>query len=182
MTSVRVQSVVLGASLCLGVLDVVWLDHQLAPRVLASTSEAPSATPAAPAPAPEPARVVAPPRPMPAPPAPAEPLAVPSEPVYFASASAELDDTARARLREIVERAGTGATFLLEGHADRRGEADFNAELGRHRAEAVRDHLGELGVANARTRAVSLGELRASAHGALWRDRRVEIQITGGSR
>lgn len=183
MTSVRVQSVVLGASLCLGVLDVVWLDLRLAPRVLASTDEAPS--PAAIAPAPSAMAAVVEPEAIvePAPPPPSEPLvALASEQVYFASTSAELDDTARARLHQVVEHAATGAAFLLEGHADHRGEYDFNLELGRRRAETVRDHLVELGVARTRIRAVSYGEMRARARDALWRARRVEIQITGGSK
>lgn len=182
MASVRVQSVVLGASLGLGVLNLVWLDLALAPHVLASTDAASSSV--APTPASAPAVVVAPARAVVVePPAPAAPLVtLASEQVYFASTSAALDDTARACLQGIVEHADAGATFLLEGHADRRGEHDFNFELGRRRAEAVRDHLGELGVARARIRAVSHGEMQAGARDALWRDRRVEIQITGGSR
>ncbi len=48
--------------------------------------------------------------------------------------------------------------LLIEGHTDSRGSDDFNRELSRQRAEAVRMALMQAGVAGERLRAQGLGE------------------------
>lgn len=103
------------------------------------------------------------------------------ERVYFATGSAVLGAKARRALRDLVESAGADAVFALEGHADYRGGEAFNRSLSRRRAIAVARYLEKLGVATARVRVTFVGEDHASGERELWRDRRVEIQINGGS-
>lgn len=212
MPTVLAQRLVLGASLGLGVLDVAWLDLALAPRVLARTGEPQdiAAQPAvARAAEVTPPRVADVPPPAPAvtealPPAPAaagEPAPandVPSSPradeperpareqideqVYFASMRAELDDRARATLDALVHDAPDDATFVLGGHADYRGEEAYNKKLSRRRADAVAGYLAERGIARQRIRIGYLGEEAPHPPDELWRDRRVDIQISRGPR
>jgi len=204
MASVTALRAILGASLGLGAIDVLWLDMVLAPKVVDAEPHAPAARLAAvpPAPTPDPAPVPAvaaaePPTVAPAPPvepAPAEPApavepppAPPPEPppapdtaqVYFETRSAELDSDARANLDLL---AGQPGTFVLEGHADARGRERFNDALSRDRALAVQAYLVERGVDAARIEVRYVGEDAAVRRGELWRDRRVDIEITGGPR
>ena len=104
------------------------------------------------------------------------------EQVFFASMRAELGDDARTTLAAAVRQAPDGATYLLAGHADYRGEETYNRKLGLRRAQAVAAHLVELGVARERVRIGYIGEERPNAPDELWRDRRVDIQISGGPR
>jgi outer membrane protein OmpA-like peptidoglycan-associated protein len=221
MPSVTALRALLGASLGLGAIDLLWIDLALAPKVLeaepapamAAVTPAPpppAVTPtpapaAAPAPAPTPAPAPAAPEPdvaiTPAadppadppadpsadpptdPPAdpPVDPPAVTTETVYFATRSDDLDTDARATLDALAARAGT---FTLEGHADMRGRERFNEALSRRRALAVQSYLAERGVDADRIDVRYVGEDAATAadDGELWRDRRVDIQITGGPR
>ena len=47
---------------------------------------------------------------------------------------------------------------LIEGHCDERGTTDYNVELGKRRAQAVKDYLIDLGVTESRIRIVSYGK------------------------
>ena len=92
----------------------------------------------------------------------------------------------RAEARPVIE---SHARFLqankqrkanLEGHTDERGGREYNLALGQKRAEAVRQALTLLGVADAQIEAVSYGKEKPAAHGASEADyaknRRVEIR------
>jgi peptidoglycan-associated lipoprotein len=46
----------------------------------------------------------------------------------------------------------------VEGHADSRGTNEYNLALGERRAQAVRTHLGTLGITSERVRVLSLGK------------------------
>jgi peptidoglycan-associated lipoprotein len=79
---------------------------------------------------------------------------------FFALDSAELSETARAAIQKNSEfmKKRTGATILIEGHADSRGTNEYNLALGERRADVVRDYLVGLGVDTNRISIVSKGE------------------------
>lgn len=135
----------------------------------------------APAPPAAPAPETVPNRPPPPPPAPAtnptpttptedelfakETLAQLNErrplgPVLFGYDSVELNETARALLQKHMEFLKRWPTtkIVVEGHADSRGTNEYNLALGENRADAVRDYLVSLGLANDRVTVVSKGE------------------------
>jgi outer membrane protein OmpA-like peptidoglycan-associated protein len=178
MASSTALRMMLGASLGLGAFDLLLIDVALAPEVVADSVVSPRFTPqdpllavvatgtAAPlAPAPEPVAVVA-----------ASPVV--KSHVYFKTMSATLDGTARVALDAL---AVTGATIVLEGHADERGDDGYNTKLSRKRALAVQRYLVERGAERERIKVRFAGEDGADDPD-LWRDRRVDIQITGGPR
>ena len=138
-----------------------------------------------PPPAPQPAPVekptVAPPPPPPAPPpapapTPERPLTEDEifakktaeeltkerwlKPVFFAYDSIALSEEARGILQKNVEnlKKRTSIKVLVEGHADSRGTNEYNLALAERRADAVRDYLVSLGVAQDRVAIVSKGE------------------------
>ena len=145
--------------------------------VSACGKKAPETPAPAPAPPPE-TKPTTPPPPPPPPPPPAAPPKVPTEDeiyqsmpfeeiakkylsdVFFAYDSVELTEQSRATLQkdaEFMKRRPT-ATLLIEGHADSRGTNEYNLALGERRADAVRDYLVSLGVAENRLTIVSKGE------------------------
>ena len=74
--------------------------------------------------------------------------------------------------------------ILIEGHCDTRGTTEYNLELGKKRAMAVRDALVALGVSDERMSWVSMGESAPvdpgqtqEAHG---KNRRVQFRIKAG--
>jgi peptidoglycan-associated lipoprotein len=92
----------------------------------------------------------------------------------------------RADARPVIE---NHARFLqankqrkanLEGHTDERGGREYNLALGQKRAEAVRQALSLMGVAESQLEAVSYGKEKPSAQGSneadLAKNRRVEIR------
>ena len=92
----------------------------------------------------------------------------------------------RADARPVIE---NHARFLqankqrkanLEGHTDERGGREYNLALGQKRAEAVRQALTLLGVADSQLEAVSYGKEKPAAMGSseadLAKNRRVEIR------
>lgn len=171
MPSVIALRAILGACLGIGALDLVWINVALAPQwmqrgpvpIVAAAQPEVTATPIEPVPGPT-----------------IEPIAAaPSgESVYFTTMSTELDPKARTSLERVVEQGRAGAVIGLEGHADYRGDEALNQTLSKDRAGAVRNYLVRRGVPRSRIRVGYVGEARAS--GELWRDRRVDIQITGG--
>lgn len=72
-----------------------------------------------------------------------------------------------------------GRDLLLVGHADPRGEEDYNMALGGRRAESVRGALHSLGVDKSRMDVSSRGELEATGSDTeSWaKDRRVDIKL-----
>lgn len=208
MPSVIALRVLLGAGLGLGALDLVWINASLAPRLVASEPapaseavpetaiEAPDNAPAAAietagtdtptieapeAPAAAPSVSHAPPGPD-ADEVANEPLtdAVELRRVYFDTGSATLRSTARKALARLAAAAGPNATFVLEGHADYRGDERLNQSLSADRAREVQRHLIQLGIDPGRIRVGYAGEGNETHE--LWRDRRVDIEITGGTR
>jgi outer membrane protein OmpA-like peptidoglycan-associated protein len=183
MASTLVLRALLGAGLGLGALDLAWLNLDVMPRLIAPGEAAiPEPTPRLPE------RVVTAPQPPPEQPSPESPPIEQPAPiamktsVYFGTRSVSLDSEARETLEHFVSRAGAAGQFVLEGHADHRGDESTNRELSKHRARAVGAALERLGVAGSRVRIGFVGERAASANDELWRDRRVDIQITGGQR
>ncbi len=64
----------------------------------------------------------------------------------FKFGAAELPDTAKARIDQLVEELKAnpqGAYFEIEGHTDNTGAAEINYKLGLERAEAVKRYLYE---------------------------------------
>ena len=138
--------------------------------------EPPPAAPTAPAPA------ETKPTPPPAPPPPPAPAAQPAAPtedelfaketleqlnerkplgdVFFAYDSTQLSEEARATLQKNLQFLNRWKTtkIMIEGHADSRGTNEYNLALGESRADAVRDYLVSLGLANERVTIVSKGE------------------------
>lgn len=179
MASTLALRMLVGTTLGLGVLDLVWLDLELAPRLVgAAPAPVPVDTPAPVAPPVPPA--------IPAPAAEPPPLEVAPIPrvesVYFASVSAEIAPAAREVLAVIAQTA-TGDIVVI-GHSDHRGDPELNQALRLRRALAVRDHLALLGVSSDRVHARSAEAAAPTDDPEMWRDRRVEIHyaITGGSR
>jgi peptidoglycan-associated lipoprotein len=67
----------------------------------------------------------------------------------------------------------------LVGHADNRGEEDYNMLLGQKRADNVKGAIISLGMSAAKTLTTSRGELDASGSDeSTWaKDRRVDIVL-----
>jgi outer membrane protein OmpA-like peptidoglycan-associated protein len=83
---------------------------------------------------------------------------IPSD-VLFAESSAELDDSARERLRELATQlAESSGTIVVDGHTDLLGDDASNMRLGEERAGAVATLLVDLGVPAARIEVASFGE------------------------
>lgn len=107
--------------------------------------------------------------------------------IYFDVNKADVKPTMRARLTEI---AGALAKVprqrvLIEGHTDSDGSNEYNLELSRLRAQAVRSLLVAGGVAPERIEASGYGETRpvgtnASPAGKA-QNRRVELVLEGGA-
>ena len=172
MPSVTALRAILGASLGLGAIDVVWIDAVLAPRIVDAAAPARRATPPAPAP-------VAVPRDAPRAAQTVPTSLVTQERVYFATGSAGLDPAARATLDWLASHPGR---FALEGHADARGRDRLNRDLSSARASAVAAYLAERGVERARIIVDYVGEAEAVASDEPWRDRRVDVHLIGGPR
>lgn len=105
--------------------------------------------------------------------------------VYF-----ELDSyTVRAQDRSVIEAharqlsANKNRKLILEGHTDEQGGREYNLALGQKRADAVRQALRVLGVAEAQMESVSYGEEKPADQGqdeqAFARNRRVEFKYQG---
>lgn len=71
------------------------------------------------------------------------------------------------------------AKILLQGHSDEKGSAKYNFDLGKRRAEAVKNAFSDHGVKKAQLATVSFGNAQASQdcpdEACRKRDRRVDI-------
>ena len=103
--------------------------------------------------------------------------------VYFRTEESGLDDITAQRLSQIAALLEDleGFAVVVEGHADARGEVEFNDQLSEQRAAAVRDILLEGGVAAKRITMRAAGETQAIADegdvDALALERRVNLTI-----
>ncbi len=96
---------------------------------------------------------------------------------HVASSKAVVDAMAR------YLRGQTGVEIVVEGHSDLGGDEAENVRLSRARAEFVAQGLRRRGV-TAPIRAVGRGSsepLVAANHRELWRNRRIEVRVLGGS-
>ena len=107
------------------------------------------------------------------------------EEINFATNRSVLTDgfPSLLRLAELLEQ-HPGYRVKLEGFADSIGAAGYNMNLGRRRAEAVRDFLVKYGARTGQIEIGSGGEQRPAADNARrtgrWINRRVEITVTDG--
>jgi outer membrane protein OmpA-like peptidoglycan-associated protein len=106
-----------------------------------------------------------------------------------------LFDTAQATLKAGADRTlDRLAAFMMEypqrqvaieGHTDARGSDEYNRDLSKRRADAVRDALVDRGIQSQRIRSVGLGEAYPVAGndsaGGMQQNRRVEIVISDES-
>ena len=95
--------------------------------------------------------------------------------VQFYEGSTRLTLAAQLQLNEVVEVMGIHGRLrvVCTGHADVKGDRAATLVLSKRRAETVRTHLLESGVASTRVVLNYFGEERAQNRGAL--DRRVEV-------
>ena len=76
---------------------------------------------------------------------------------------------------KLLKHAYNGSTVLIEGHCDERGTGEYNLELGKRRAQAVRAYLVDLGVDESRIQIASYGKERpfcAASTPACWQQNR----------
>ncbi len=103
--------------------------------------------------------------------------------IRFDYDSARLSDEAQRTLAENADWLldHPSVRILVEGHCDERGTVEYNLALGEERARAVRDYLGELGVAADRMRIISYGKefpLDPAHTEAAWRqNRRAHLEV-----
>jgi len=101
--------------------------------------------------------------------------------VYFRTDSTNIDEDMRSRIERLdgLLNDYPEVQLHLEGHADRRGSADYNRELSRKRAESVHAALVEAGINSSRIHRHAYGESAAerpeSDREGLIFDRRVNI-------
>lgn len=102
----------------------------------------------------------------------------------FAFDSADVQPEAATALdalaRCFVSGPGKGKGMKLIGHADQRGETEYNLALGQRRAGSIAEFLAKKGVESARMSTSSKGEFEASGTDEEgWaRDRKVEIILS----
>ena len=80
--------------------------------------------------------------------------------VYFEFDQYNLDNEDRATLRANADwlKKNPSARVQIEGHCDERGTNEYNLALGAKRAQAAKDYLVSLGVAENRLSTISYGE------------------------
>ena len=113
----------------------------------------------------------------------AQPGAMPAGPriVYFDYDSFIIKPEFQALIETNARfiKAGKAHKVVIEGHTDERGGREYNLALGQKRAEAVRNALGLLGVADGQVEAVSFGKEKPAVAGsdeaAMAQNRRAEI-------
>ncbi|MBK1690928.1 MotY family protein [Ectothiorhodospira mobilis] len=104
--------------------------------------------------------------------------------VQFDFDEARLRETARPTLEQALQRLRENprTRLVLGGHADAQGEMDYNRDLSRERAAAVRDWLADQGVDPGRMEMRVFGEswpLEAASEEEAWaRSRRVDLWWT----
>lgn len=113
----------------------------------------------------------------------AEACGISESEAYFAYNSSRLSDSADSLLSRLATcfTSGplAGRTMSLVGHADPRGEEDYNLVLGGRRADNVAAALVKKGLAEEQAKTTSRGEQEArGTDEASWaQDRRVEVLL-----
>ncbi|MEO5987442.1 MAG: OmpA family protein [Candidatus Eisenbacteria bacterium] len=102
--------------------------------------------------------------------------------VYFALDSDAIDEGAQAALDGNVRvLKSTTGDFVVEGHCDDRGTAEYNQSLGERRAKAVQQYFADQGIALSRMSVVSYGKDRPAVEGSdehAWsKNRRAEFSL-----
>jgi OOP family OmpA-OmpF porin len=107
------------------------------------------------------------------------------EGVNFGTNSAEILPSGQIRLDRVVDRLReeSAVKVVIEGHTDSRGDAGYNMDLSRKRAQSVKDYLVAKGIAADRLRVVGLGETQPVADNATEegqaQNRRVVLKVEG---
>ena len=105
--------------------------------------------------------------------------------VYFDFDKYDLKPEARERLSKNADFMKQNPGFLVEiqGHCDERGTNDYNIALADRRANAAREYMLTLGVAENRLKTVSFGEEKPTCtdhnESCWWRNRRGEFHLAG---
>lgn len=104
--------------------------------------------------------------------------------VLFPSNESTLLPGAMVKLNEVADaliKGNPDSNIVVEGHTDSQGKRDYNMDLGRKRADAVRDQLVQRGVAADRIKSVGIGPDRPVAENTTAEgranNRRVEIIV-----
>ena len=107
--------------------------------------------------------------------------------VMFESNKSTLFPGAREKLNDVAEaltQQDPESQIVVEGHADSRGDDQYNMELSQERAESVREYLVSQGIDANRIRAKGYGETRPIADNSSpegrANNRRVEIVVQQG--
>ncbi|MBX3263123.1 MAG: DUF4398 and OmpA-like domain-containing protein [Labilithrix sp.] len=107
--------------------------------------------------------------------------------VLFRSNESTLLPAAMVKLNEVADaliKGNPDSNITVEGHTDSQGKRDYNVELGKKRADAVRDQLVARGVAADRIKSVGVGPDRPVADNKTAEgranNRRVEIIVEPG--
>jgi peptidoglycan-associated lipoprotein len=115
-------------------------------------------------------------------------------PVYFAFDEAEIraeDYPVLDRFAEVISQYYPSSLITVEGFTDPAGDAEYNLQLGKRRAEAVKTYLVDRsGLETERLRAVSYGEdtrrqVAGNSHGPGnegWENRRVALVVDHAGR
>jgi peptidoglycan-associated lipoprotein len=105
--------------------------------------------------------------------------------VYFDFDKYDLKPEARERLSKNAEFMKSNPKYVVEiqGHCDERGTNDYNIALADRRANAAREYMVTLGIAETRLKTVSFGEEKPVCtdhnESCWWRNRRGEFHLAG---
>lgn len=106
--------------------------------------------------------------------------------IYFDFGRSRLSHEANTILQEQAEilKSQSNWVLLLQGYTDQRGPAEYNKALGLRRAEAVKQHLVELGLSDTSIKVMSLGKeglICEEESKECWqRNRRVHLELVKG--
>lgn len=106
--------------------------------------------------------------------------------VYFDYDSYAIRSDSRAELDAKIAllRQDPSIRVMIAGHTDERGSTEYNLALGMRRAEAVKEYITNLGIAESRLEVVSYGEERPAQPGenesAWMQNRRAEFEVVAG--
>jgi peptidoglycan-associated lipoprotein len=89
------------------------------------------------------------------------------QPVYFDYDKDQIRDDAKAVLdaKAAILSANPTVTFLIVGHTDEQGTAEYNLALGQRRAAQVKRYLAAKGIDEARFTTQSMGDTQPAAKG-----------------